>query len=508
MGKNKQLVVNMLASVIAYAVNLGISFFLSPYIVENIGSDAYGFIGLADNFISYITIITVALNSMASRFITICIHKDEKHEVNSYFSSVIFSNLVLSAIFGIVAIVILWNLNDIIDIPDELVFDVKLLWGFLFFNFFINLITNVFSVATFAYNRLEISSIRNIETSILKVVILVLVFSMFKPHVWYLGFSTLVCSIYVILFNIYYTKKFMPYITVSKGDFDFKKVKTLIVSGIWNSVSKIGSLLSTGLDLLITNLFAGPSSMGVVSISKIIPTYILSLFGIISNAFAPQLTISYAKNDFEDIKKQLNSAIRLLGFFAAIPVTCLWVFAGDFFNLWMPSQDSSVLHVLTILSSLAFPLSLSLEPLWNVFTISNQVKKSSLFIITNSFVSIIVTYILLINVDTDVERMYVICGVSSVISIIRALTFLPIYGAKCLKFKWYTFYTIIGKNILTFIISIIFAIFFKNLFNINSWIMLVAAVGATVIVVCVINYFTMLSKEERTKLLGLLSWRK
>lgn len=508
LGKNKQLAVNMIASVISYGVSIIIGFFLSPYIVKNIGADAYGFIGLAENFISYAMIVAVALNSMASRFITISIHKDEKQVVNSYYSSVIISNIIMSIVFGVAAIIILWHLNDIINIPKNLTFDVKFLWGLLFFNFFITLITNVYGISTFAYNRLELSAIRNAESAFLKVIILVLIFSIFKPHVWYIGFTSVLCSIYTILFNVYYTKKFMPYIKVSRDYFDIKKVKSLIASGIWNSISKISSLFSTGLDLLITNLFVGASSMGVVSIAKIIPSYVLSLFGILSNAFAPQLTISYAKNDFDDIKKQLISAVRLLGFFAAVPVTCLWVYAGDFFALWMPSQNSSVLHMLTILSTLAFPLSLSLEPLWNVFTVANKVKKSSLFLISNSFVSILITYILLIKVNTDAEKMYVICGVSSVISVIRALTFLPVYGARCLNFKWYIFYGIIGKNVVTFIFSIIFATVFKTLFKVDSWISLIFAVAVTGMAICVINCFIMLKKSERSKLLKILNRRK
>ena len=48
----KQMYINLIAQTIAYAVNLGISFFLTPYIVNHIGVEANGFVGLANNFIS------------------------------------------------------------------------------------------------------------------------------------------------------------------------------------------------------------------------------------------------------------------------------------------------------------------------------------------------------------------------------------------------------------------------------------------------------------------------
>ena len=77
----------MVASMITYVVSMLVSFFLSPYIVENIGVEANGFIGLANNFISYASLITIALNALASRFITINIYRNNYENANKYFSS-------------------------------------------------------------------------------------------------------------------------------------------------------------------------------------------------------------------------------------------------------------------------------------------------------------------------------------------------------------------------------------------------------------------------------------
>ena len=72
--KNKQLAINMIANIISFMVNIGINFLFTPYLINTVGKEAYSFFPLANNFISYTSIITVALNSMASRFITINIH--------------------------------------------------------------------------------------------------------------------------------------------------------------------------------------------------------------------------------------------------------------------------------------------------------------------------------------------------------------------------------------------------------------------------------------------------
>ncbi len=497
MNKNKQLAINMAAQIIAFGINVCISFFLTPYIVKHIGREAYGFVGLANNFISYATIITTALNSMAGRFITISIHREEYEDTNRFFTSIIAANAVVSSVLTILAVFVLVFLDKIINVPKNILGDVTLLWALLFANFLLSLIGNVLNVATFAKNKLYLASLRNIESNAIKVVILIFAFMFFKPHIWYLGISTLVCGLYVIAINFYYTKKLLPTVKIKKQYLDLGKIKTLIMSGMWNSISKLSGTLSTGLDLLITNLFVGVSAMGTVSISKTLSTQILSVFGMIASVFAPQLTISYAKNDFEDIRQQLNSAIKLLGFFACIPVAFLYVYSREFYALWLPTQDAVLLQRLSILGAGAFIFSLSLEPLWNIFTVANKVRQSSLFLLMNACVSTLLVFILLTHTTDENMKMYIVVGVSTIMSIIRALTFLPVYGAVCLGFKWHTFFPLILKNIISVAIVSVLALGIKMLIPINSWILLLLDIALMGIGACVINYFIMLDKHER-----------
>ena len=77
MGKGKQLSINLLTQLVSFALNLGISFFLTPYVIECIGKDVYGFVSLANNFTGYVSAFTVALNGMLSRYVTIAFNKKD-----------------------------------------------------------------------------------------------------------------------------------------------------------------------------------------------------------------------------------------------------------------------------------------------------------------------------------------------------------------------------------------------------------------------------------------------
>ena len=48
MNNKKQLAINMIAQVSSFVVSFFISFFVTPYIIQQIGVEAYGFVGLAN----------------------------------------------------------------------------------------------------------------------------------------------------------------------------------------------------------------------------------------------------------------------------------------------------------------------------------------------------------------------------------------------------------------------------------------------------------------------------
>ena len=76
MGK-KQSYKNIAMNVFAFVVQFFISFYISPLIVSKVGASAYGFIGLANDFVSYAAIIATVFNSVASRFIANSFYKKD-----------------------------------------------------------------------------------------------------------------------------------------------------------------------------------------------------------------------------------------------------------------------------------------------------------------------------------------------------------------------------------------------------------------------------------------------
>lgn len=496
MQEKKRLTVNIVAQIVTFVVQFCINFFLTPFIVKKLGPEAYGFIGLSNNFISYAQILTVALNSMAGRFIAIEYHKGHHVEAVKFYTSVFYANLIVSIVIGLIAMICSMYLEYFINIPDELVLDVKILFLFLVANFLISIIFSVYNVATFIKNRLDYVAIRSIVANILRACILVVAFTLFIPMIWYVGFASIICTLYISIVNIQFKRRLTPELLIRVDYFKIAYVRKVINSGVWNTVSRLSRVLEHGFDLLLANLFIGAYSMGQFAITKQIPVILLGLISSIGAAFAPSLTKSFAQGSFDNLKKELLVSVKLMGFFSIVPLCFIFTLADVFYNLWLPDQDNQRLFLLTIIGIMYFPILLSLEGVQNLWPVLDKVKTYSLVSLCLSLCSFVTLFVGIHFVSKDYS-IYYLAGVSTFYSFIMSLFFIPIYAAKCLNVHTTFFYPSIIKVCGTLILVITLFISIRRCVFIDSWLQLVF-VGLIEMIVCsILGFFIILNREER-----------
>ena len=493
-SSNKRLALNLGASFISYLVTFGISFFLSPYIVEKVGVEAYGFVGLANNFVSYAALAAIALNALAGRFITIKIYENDYEGANRYFSSVLISNAAISGVILLVLSVIWMVLEHLINIPPNIFWDVKILFAAVFIECVISTFGSVFSVATFATNKLHLDSLRTIEASVARAVILAVLFFFFSPNVCYLGITALMMTVYCVLYNVHYTRKLLPFIHISAKKFDFGAVKTLLVSGVWSLITRLGSLLNDGLDLLITNIFIDSVQMGVLSLAKTVPSLIQSIIGTMVQVFSPNFTILYAQNKQDELVKSLRQSMKIMGIIANIPIIILIVCGKRFFALWQPTQDAETLYILSLLTCAGFILNGGINCVFNIFVVVNKMKVNSLSVVVSGVINVVVVLALLNFTDWGI---YAVAGVSTIITILRNLTIIIPYSAKCLGMKWNAFYADAFRPVLFTLVSSAVGMLLIKAIPYGGWFGFLMCAALTGSVSSVIGLFIILNKSDR-----------
>ncbi|MFI3236468.1 MAG: MATE family efflux transporter [Lachnospiraceae bacterium] len=494
MNNNKQLAINIIASFTAFLVSFSINFFLSPYIIENVGAEAYGFVSLTNNLISYFSIITVALNSMSSRFISISYFKDDVNKANQYFSSTFFSNLILCSIFAPILCIIVINITMFINVSDSLVLDVQMLMGIMSINFIIGLLATNLGISFYVKNKLYLSSLIGIICTVIRGGLLLVLYTQFAPYITYMGIATLICTIITIVFNLFYRKQLIPELVIKYRYFNKDCVKILLSSGIWNVINRLGGILSEGLDLLITNLFISATSMGTLAIAKSIPGMITSVLNSLIGSFMPNLTQLYAEGEEKKTVENVKQSMKIIGMIINIPIALLVGYGTCIYRLWVPSQDAELIHILSVFTILPWAVMGQATVIHNVLTVVNKVKTNAILVCITGLLNVITVYFLLKYTNGGI---YVVAGVSSLYNIMRNLCYTVPFGAIYLNAKWYTFFPDILKSVSSVITISLIGTVISNHIMLDHWFILILVMCMTGGMGLVGNYFIVLGKSDR-----------
>lgn len=502
---SKQMTINLLASIISFGVNMCINFFLTPYLVKSLGTESYGFIGLANNFVQYATIITLALNSMSGRFISIAYHKGDKNKASRLFSSVLIADLFLAGVMLILTSLFTCYLDVFLDIPEKLISSVKITFGITFMTFVVSIVTAIFTTATFVKNRIDINSVRDIISNLLKIAIIVLLFTFFPAQLYFIALATLASGVFLLLTNITVKKKILPDVQISFKNFEIQSVKIILVAGLWMSLAQLSNALISGIDLLVCNLTLGATLMGVLSIAKTIPHCISSLIATLGSVFTPHYTILYAQNNIKGLVKEVNFTSRLLSFILTVPIAGFIVFGFEFYTLWQPTKtpdEIQVIQILSVLTCISYLFTAHTQCMTMLNSVCNKLKIPVLVSLGVGLLSIAITLLIINFGNLGDNNVYVIAGTSSVLMSLRAFFFIPIYSAHLLKQKLTTFFPSMLRGWLTFFVLVAFFSVVRSFFAINSWLLFAAVCIVAGIVGYVVSIPIMFSRDEMKMLKG------
>lgn len=498
---SKQLVITIMCSGIAMILGFLINFVLTPYITKTIGTEAYGFVSLANNFSNYALIVTIALNSYAARFITIEYHRGNKLRANQYYSSVFYGDIFLSGIIFIIASLFIFNLDKLLNISTGLIFSVKILFLLIFTGFFIVTSGNVFTSAAYIKNRLDLTGIFKVISYIVEICVFLMLFRFNSPRVWYVGIGLMAASVVVVFGNYILTRKLTPDLQLNIKNFSFPAVRMLVFSGVWNSINSLGNTLNSGLDLIICNLMLSALSMGQLAIAKTISVIFTGLYQLISQPFQPLFLKSYAENNRDELIRNFKFSMKLSGFFSNLAFAGFVSLGTAYYKLWIPNQDINLIYKLTVVSILTSVLEGAMYPLYYIYTLTIKNRIPCIITFIGGILNVGGMYFLIKYTNLGV---YAVVWTTAVIFTFINSAANPIYMAHCLKVKWYTFYPVMFRHIIScFIMTFVFCSI-SNLINPQRWITLIFAILLCCISGVIIHIFILFNSSEKDRIFRFL----
>lgn len=461
----KQIMINLLWSIVSGTLGYIINFLITPIIINNVGIEANGFISLGNTLIAYVNIISVGINSFSARYIAIHYHKKEYDKANEYYNSVLGANILLSALVAIPAALMIARLEQVINIPNSLQVEVKILFALVVVNYLIGLVGSVFSSIAFIKNKLEITSKINGISKVLYAGILLGFFYFIGVKAYYVALANLIASLFILVSNIFFAKRLVSEVSIDLKKFSFSKVKELFAVGVFNSINYLGGTLGSGLDLLITNKFLSNVIMGQISVGNQLGLILNAAITVVSNVFAPKQLEAYSHKKIDELLSYFRVSVNACGFVANTFWGCFLFLGIPFLKLWIPQENYQSIYVISLIVIYGYLIVSIVTPLYYVATLTTRMKSVS-FITVGCGVANLLSMLVLLQ--TTLNGAYVVVGTTTVLNLVAVVVF-PYITKKYLGLDKIPFKIEIARHFICSLFLLVVYIIAPFKIACNSW---------------------------------------
>ena len=176
-------------------------------------------------------------------------------------------------------------------------------------------------------------------SNIFKVIVVVICFTAYEPVVWAAYLGSIFINVGALgVYNCYVRKKYF-YIKKTLKYFKTEKLKEILSSGIWVSLSKLAATLLSSCSTYLVNILIGVYMAGIYgSVSQI--QSILSFITVaIVNVFLPRMFKLYAvKGEKNGLIKYTRESLKVLSILLRIVTGGLIVYGAQFMSLWISEE--------------------------------------------------------------------------------------------------------------------------------------------------------------------------
>ena len=497
MSEKKQVARNLAVYILASGSKMLIGLWLAPYLIKHLGHAAYGFIPIAAILTEYIGIITNAIDAAIARYLLINIEREKWDDANRVFNTSFFSNTSLAFLQIPFLALIVFNLSNIFVIPKELLEDVIDLCIFSMAGYSLSIISSVFGTSMFAKNRLDLSRMTEFIAVIVRIALVVILFTVDRPLLLYVGLAKFSAAVVRTTISIYYWRKLTPKLHIKFSYFDRSRLKAIMSMSGWLIVNYVGVLLFLKLDLFIVNKFVGVGEAGkyaaIMQWSNVIRTFAIML----SMVTTPLVLAAYAKKEYERLTFITLFSMKFLGSGAAIIVGIIVVQSEALLNIWIGPEVSDVFPVMVLLL-VHLPIGMSVLVLGTIFTAYNKVRLPGILTLFSGVVNL--------GLAIFLAKRFGIYGVAIAGLLVQTLMstlFTSIYAAKVMQRRFTLYLFPVLKSIVATGMVILLALP-VHFFEIDSWPKLILSSAIVGVASLPVLLFTVLNREERAFLVSLI----
>ena len=302
-GNNKRIAKNTLLLYMRTIFLLFISLYTGRVILNALGVEDYGIYNVVGGVVAMFSIVSSALSSSISRFITFELGKGNKERLNLVFITSVNIQIVISLIILLLGEIIgVWFVNNHMNLPEGRLGAANWVLHCSLLMFCINLISVPYNACIIAHERMTVFAYVSILEAVLKLAVCFLIQATpFDRLIFYAVLLVIVAVIIRLVYGIYCGRNFQE--CRYRFTADISLFKEMGSFGGWSFLTNTAYLFNTqGVNILI-NLFFGVSFNTARGIATQVDAAIMQFVNNFTTAVNPQITKNYAAGNKGDMFK-------------------------------------------------------------------------------------------------------------------------------------------------------------------------------------------------------------
>lgn len=362
MSTEKRIAINTLSRYASRIVVMGTGFFLTPYLIDELGRSMLGLMVLADQVLRYCMLINSSASQGFARFATVHHAKGEYEQMNNILGrGLSFVAILAIPSFLMVALASFFS-GTLFGLPQELIPYARIVILVSGIGAIVRMFLGIWNVALFIKQKFYVADISNIITRLSSAILVVLIFTYYKPSIviWVM----LVVGIGLVM-NLSYVvpmaKQCLPEMRIRPVWGWLRESKELVSFSGMAFFASLGYLLYYAADsVMISNLNElGAEKIIVYNVAQRWDPMIRQFVLAFAMAMTPALTGIAALGEYEKLKKVFYRGLRYSQIIGFLPCVLLYVYSHQFITLWidveMANESAPILRLMMLNLALCVP---------------------------------------------------------------------------------------------------------------------------------------------------------
>ena len=334
-ANNKRIAKNTLMLYVRTLFVMVISLYTSRVVLQVLGVEDYGVYQVVGGLVAMFSVISSSLSSAISRFITFEIGRGDMERLKRIFSTSIIIQLCLCVIVALaVEIGGLWFMHTEMQIPAGRLDAAEWVLHCSVLTFCLNLLSIPYNACIIAHEHMKAFAYVSVVEAVLKLGILFLIaYSPIDSLVTYAILLTLVAALIRLAYTVYCHKHFEE--TKTRLIFDKSIFKEMFGFSGWSFFNNTSFILNNQGVSMLMNVFFGVTVNAARGIAIQVESAVLQFVNNFTTALNPQITKSYANGDLDSMYKLVCRGAKFSFFSMLILSLPIILEANQILSIWL-----------------------------------------------------------------------------------------------------------------------------------------------------------------------------